>query len=105
LTEEKLFNAIIKCSTPKEAEQLIDEYVAGSEYKEGLKKLVKRNLAYFAGYYAPDKVKKFTELVNEPHPYFGFPNKDGTYNVTPREALQIGVELGRKMLKNKEKAN
>jgi hypothetical protein len=93
-TIRAVYDQIIKAMTQTEA----DEQLAGLirlMVKEGksprqAKKIAKKNIGYWAGYYDEETARRIWRLFRTEHPVFGkrWPG--------PREAFQLGVKLGRK---------
>ena len=57
--------------------------------------IAKSNFGYFAGYYDQEVCDIIYETYQCSHPIFG----DKPFDVSPEEAFQKGLELGRELLK------
>ena len=76
----------------------VEEMVSVFGYSpEEAKKLMLTNLGYTTGYYPPEVADKVFEMFETEHPVFG------RKHPTPEEALQIGMDLGRRSKEQAQK--
>lgn len=64
-----------------------------NDTRETVEKLIRNDLAYYAGYYDQETRKRVEEMYGCEHPYFG---KAAEKEISPEEAFRIGMELGEK---------
>jgi hypothetical protein len=81
---------------------LVQEY--GPEFdeeKEGcsFRDRLVSNLSYYAGYYDSVKADRILKWLNSSHPFLG----NDLVNITPDEALKVGMEMGKKIMAEKER--
>lgn len=93
-TISEFYDRVLKVTTQAEADDQLAELI-GLMVKEGkrprvAKKIAKKNIGYWAGYYDEETARRIWRLFRTEHPVFGkrWPG--------PREAFQLGVKLGQK---------
>lgn len=99
-TTQELFDWIMKKDSADDADNMIESIVLAlmkpddtEDKKNELEINIRSNLAYMGGYYSTKHRIKIEELVNTPHPIFGWA-KDGV--PTAEEAYLMGLQMGEK---------
>lgn len=83
------------CKTKKEANALVKKLM--KEHEATDEKLLRSNIGYLTGYLGPTEGMRLLELFETEHPIFG------KTRPTSDEAFKIGLEMGSRMYKLKDK--
>lgn len=93
------YDWVMEIQTQEEADKYFEECIlhmmSFGKTREEAEEIERQNLGYFAGYYDHETRLRVEKLFKCKHPLFG---KASEHIPTPKEAIQMGMSLGKRKI-------